>query len=55
MNACSAKAYLRKLNSKQLEETAGNDGEYSKLAKAEIERRKRKRHKKESKTSEKSS
>ena len=42
MNACSAKAYLRKLNSKQLEETAGSDGEYSKLAKAEIERRKRK-------------
>ena len=46
MNACSAKTYLRKLNSKQLEETAATEGEYGKLAKAEIERRKRKRERK---------
>ena len=56
MGTCriSAKTYLRKLNSKQLAEMAATDGEYSKLAKAEIERRKRKRYKKGSKTSEKS-
>ena len=48
MGACgiSTKAYLRKLNSRKLEEMAATDGEYSKLAKAEIERRKRKREKK---------
>ena len=48
MDACrmSIKRYLRKLDSKKLEEAAATDGEYSKLAKAEIERRKRKRERK---------
>ena len=48
MGTCriSAKTDLRKLNSKQLVEMAATDGEYSKLAKAEIERRKRKRERK---------
>jgi len=48
MGTCrtSAKTYLRKLNSKQLVEMAATDGEYGKLAKAEIARRKRKREKK---------
>ena len=46
MDAYSTKRDLRKLNSRQLEELAATDGEYSKLAKAEIERRKRKRERK---------
>ena len=48
MDACgmSIKRYLRKLNSKELDKMAATDGEYGKLAKAEIERRKRKREKK---------
>ena len=48
MGTCriSAKTYLRKLNSKQLEELAATDGEYGKLAKDEIERRKRNRGRK---------
>ena len=46
MDAYSTKRYLRKLNSRQLEEMVATDGEYGKLAKAEIERRKRKRGRK---------
>ena len=48
MDVCgmSIKRYLRKLNSMKLEEAAAADGEYGKLAKAEIERRKRKRDRK---------
>ena len=56
MDACgmSSKRYLRTLNSKDLAEAAASDGEYGKLVKAEIERRKRKRYKKDGKTSENS-
>ena len=48
MDACgmNIKRWLRKLNSTELSEAAATDGEYGKLAKAEIERRKRKREKK---------
>ena len=48
MDACgmSTKRYLRTLNSKDIAEAAASDGEYGKLAKAEIERRKRKRDRK---------
>ena len=46
MDACFINRYLHKLNSKVLEKAAAADGEYGKLAKAEIERRKRKRERK---------
>lgn len=48
MDACvmSIKRYLRRLNSMELDKTVATDGEYGKLAKAEIERRKRKRERK---------
>ena len=48
MDACgmSIKRYLRKLNSMKLKEVAATGGEFGKQAKAEIERRKRKRERK---------
>ncbi|MBR3221071.1 MAG: hypothetical protein IKF72_02475 [Kiritimatiellae bacterium] len=46
MNACGIKGHLRKMNTKELDKAAAADGEYGKLAKAEIERRKRKRERK---------
>ena len=43
----SAKRFLRKLNSEKLAKAgAAADGEYAELAKAEIERRKRRRERK---------
>ena len=46
MDACVINRHLRKLNSKELDKAAAGDGEYGKLAKAEIARRKRKRERK---------
>ena len=46
MDAYDAKRSLRRLNSEMLAKAAGDDGEYGRLAKAEIERRKRKRERK---------